>query len=44
MPVGIRFTTPDDWYVCAEISATTASSVRTAPLFLGIKLGYLFKL
>lgn len=44
MPVGIRYLTQDDWYLCAELAATTASSVRTAPLFLGIKVGYLFKL
>lgn len=43
MPVGVRFITPDDWYVCAELAATTASKVGTAPLFFGIKLGYLFK-
>ena len=43
MPVGMRYLTTDDWYVCIEIAATTASTVKTAPLFLGIKLGYLFK-
>lgn len=43
MPVGLRYLTPDDWYVCIEIAATTASTVKTTPLFLGIKLGYLFK-
>lgn len=43
MPIGMRYVTADDWYVCIEIAATTASTVQTAPLFLGIKLGYLFK-
>lgn len=43
MPVGMRYVTSDDWYICFEIAATTASTVQTAPLFLGIKLGYLFK-
>jgi hypothetical protein len=43
MPIGLRYITSDDWYVCVEIAATTASTVQTAPLFLGIKLGYLFK-
>lgn len=44
MPIGMRYITADDWYLCIEIAATTASSVQTAPLFIGIKLGYLFKL
>jgi hypothetical protein len=43
MPIGLRYITSDDWYVCVEIAATTASTLQTAPLFLGIKLGYLFK-
>lgn len=43
MPVGMRYVTSDNWYVCVEIAGTTASNIRTAPLFLGIKLGYLFK-
>jgi len=43
MPVGLRFVTPDDWYVCLEVAATTAHSVRSAPLFLGLKMGFLFK-
>lgn len=43
MPIGMRYVTADDWYVCIEIAATTASTVQTAPLFIGIKLGYLFK-
>lgn len=44
MPIGIRYVTIDDWYVSFEVAATTASSVRSAPLFMGIKLGYLFRL
>jgi hypothetical protein len=43
MPVGIRFVTPDNWYVCLEVAATTAHNVRSAPLFLGLKMGFLFK-
>lgn len=43
MPVGLRFVTPDDWYICLEIAATTAHNVRTSPLFLGLKMGFLFK-
>ncbi len=42
MPVGLRLVTPEDWYVCLEIAATTAHNVRTAPLFLGLKMGFLF--
>ncbi|MFZ5431094.1 MAG: hypothetical protein ACOZDD_12740 [Bacteroidota bacterium] len=44
MPVGLRYVTQDDWYVSIEMAATTASTVKTAPLFMGVKLGYLFKL
>jgi hypothetical protein len=44
MPVGLRYITQDDWYISFEIAATTASTVKTAPLFMGVKLGYLFKL
>ena len=43
MPVGFRIITPDDWYVCIEVAATTAHNVRSAPLFLGLKMGFLFK-
>jgi hypothetical protein len=43
MPVGFRYVTPDDWYICVEFAATTSSNIKTSPLFLGIKLGYLFK-
>ncbi len=43
MPVGIRYLTPDDLYICLEIAATTAHNVRSAPLFLGLKMGFLIK-
>lgn len=43
MPVGIRFLTTGQWYICAELAATTADNVRSSPLFLGLKLGLLFK-
>jgi hypothetical protein len=43
MPVGIRYVTPDDLYICLEIAATTAHNVRSAPLFLGLKMGFLIK-
>ena len=43
MPVGIRYLTADNWYICLELAATTADNVRSSPLFVGVKLGFLFK-
>jgi hypothetical protein len=43
MPVGIRYVTRADWYMCLEFAATTADNVRSSPFFLGVKLGLLFR-
>ena len=43
MPVGLRYVTTNDWYICLEFAATTADNVRSSPLYLGLKMGFLFK-